>query len=60
MPKIVEGKCQCGSTKLVVTRELSENAVEGYCLGCNQVFGGGCYVQYPSEEVRVTPGQPTR
>jgi hypothetical protein len=61
MPKIVSVECprKCGSTMLIVTRELSENAIEGYCPKCNQEFSGS-YVPVRSDESRVAPSHLAR
>jgi hypothetical protein len=38
---LVNGKCHgCGSPKLVVTQEGTENAIGGHCPSCGQAFSG--------------------
>jgi len=57
MFRIVPGDCPhgCGGTRLVITREGTENAVEGYCEQCMKIFSGG-YVFVDSPELaRVAP-----
>jgi len=31
---------KCGSTRMVVTRERGEGAIDGYCLACGQQVSG--------------------
>jgi hypothetical protein len=43
---IVDGNCSsCGSKKLVVTQQGSENHIVGHCLVCNAPFSGALLVQ---------------
>jgi hypothetical protein len=58
MFRIVPGNCPhgCGGTRLVITREETENAVEGYCEQCMKIFSGG-YVS-PEQSAGSEPMQP--
>jgi len=40
MAKVLHNCAQCGTVRLVVTKESGDGAIEGYCCGCSRIVYG--------------------